>query len=101
MFTMSLEIFKGSNAYKVFDYLVDQEIDVSVQDICDGTGLSRTTVDKILFDMHDFGWVTKTRKIGRAQMYELNLFNDLMVKLKEAEDISRQQKEQKLMHEGQ
>ncbi|MFH1132978.1 MAG: winged helix-turn-helix domain-containing protein [Nanoarchaeota archaeon] len=81
---------------KVLDYLLDLEMDVSVTDICDGTGLSRKTVDSILINLIKSEIVTNTRKVGKTEMYKINTNNKISNKLLEINNIVLKQQESNL-----
>ena len=91
-----LEIF-GKNNMKVIDYLLDQEIDVSISDICDGTDLSRKTVDNIVTILLNFEIIKEKRKIGKTQMLVLNKENQITEKLIDINEIIIRNQERKVM----
>lgn len=87
---------------KVLDYLVDVPTDVSLSDICDGTKLSRKTVEKIILDLQNLYMVKVTRLIGRSVMLELDKtnmvvkkFNDLNIAVLMVQEKKLQKKEKK------
>ena len=91
-----LKIF-GWNNMKVFDYLVDiPREDVTVLDICDGTDLSRKTVDKIMKNLKEEKIVEVTRKIGKTELFKLNLKDQVCKKLIEINDIILKKQERVL-----
>ncbi|MDO8339409.1 MAG: hypothetical protein Q7T16_02015 [Candidatus Burarchaeum sp.] len=93
----------GDTPYvRVLDYFISNHIfDCSVQDMAEYTELARNTVKNIVDELLDADLVVKTRNVGRAVMYKLNLqnpevkllleFDMKMSKLKsdEAEDGAR------------
>lgn len=76
-----VKIFGSRNTIKVFGYLVDLNIDVSIQDIMDGTDLSRKTVEKILYQLVEYNMIKETRTIGKTRMYKLNKNNFIVKRL--------------------
>lgn len=81
---------------KVLDYLLDQDIDVTVIDICDGTQLSRKTVDLIVESLIDNGLLSLARTIGKTKMIKLNLDNPIARKLKDINNLVLKNQEAKL-----
>jgi len=96
MANVFLKILGKSNIMKVLDYLLDLSVDVGILDICDGTELSRKTVEKILDNFVEEGIVIKTRKVGKSQMLKLNDANPIVQKLRDINRIVLEQQEQKL-----
>lgn len=84
---------------KVIDFLVDNEaFDHSKTDIAKGAGISRATLFNIWDILERNHIVTKTREIGRAEMYKLNTSNPIIKKLMDLDDaISNYYAEQSLM----
>lgn len=78
-----LRLFGGSNLMKVFNYLIDLEMDVSVKDVMDGTDLSRKTVEKAINSLKENQLIEQSRLIGKTKMYQLNFNNPVVKKLKE------------------
>lgn len=75
-------IFGESPVAKVIDFLIDnQEFDYSLTDIAKGAEIGWTTLHQIWPSIVKLGLVKKTRKIGRAILYKLNLENPLAKKL--------------------
>lgn len=98
MVNVYLKLFGGSNNMRVLDYLLDLEVDVGITDICDGTDLSRKTVEKIVQSFVDEKVVRKTRIVGKTQMFSLNNAYPVVLKLIEINNlILKGQKEKKEM----
>ena len=75
-------VFGDSPTSKVLDFLIDnQEFDYSLTDIAKGAEIAWSTLHELWPDMVRLGVVTKTRKIGRAELYKLNKENPLVKKL--------------------
>jgi len=61
---------------KVLDFLiVHQEYDYSLKDIASYAGLSYPCIKQLKKELVNFGWIILTRKVGKAQMYKLNINN--------------------------
>ena len=88
-----LRIFGGSNSMKVFDYLLDLDMDFNIGDIMDGTELSRKTVEKILGSFLENDLIKQSRLIGKTKMYKLNFDNPIVKKLRDINAHVIQQQE--------
>ncbi|ATZ61193.2 MAG: hypothetical protein BME93_03570 [Methanosarcinales archaeon Met12] len=98
--TLFLEFFGTETPIlKVIDFLMDNEaFDHSKTDITKGAGISRATLFNIWGILKGNHIVTKTREIGRAEMYKLNTSNPIIKKLMDLDDaISNYYAEQSLM----
>ena len=85
-------VFGGSPVIKVIDFLIDnQEFDYSLTDIAKGAGIGWVTLHQFWPEIVKLGMVKKTRKIGRATLYKLNLANPLVKKLLELDMIVSKQ----------
>ncbi len=89
-------IFGDSPIVKVIDFFLDnREFDYSLTDIAKNADIGWSTLHQFWNNMVKLGIVTKTRKIGRAQLHKLNLTSPLVKKLIDLDkDISK-----KLMQE--
>jgi predicted transcriptional regulator len=87
-----LAIFGKANA-KILDYLLDQEVDVSITDICDGAKISRKTADTFLAGLVAQDIVIITRTVGNTKMYSINLKNPISQKLQDLNELILQQQE--------
>jgi hypothetical protein len=69
-----LKRFGSSPFFRVVDFFVDNYgYDYSKTEIAKGAGISRVTLNTFFKDLLDLGIVKKTRDVGRAKMYQLNL----------------------------
>ena len=85
-------VFGDSPASKVLDFLIDnQEFDYSLTDISRGAEIAWSTLHEFWPDLVKLGVVTKTRKIGRAELYKLNKENPLVKKLIEIDMLVSKQ----------
>ena len=77
-------VFGESPVIKALDFLLDnQEFDYSLTDIAKGAQIGWTTIHQFWKDLVKLSVVKKTRNIGRAELYKLNLENPVVQKLKE------------------
>ena len=89
-------IFGGSPIVKVIDFFLDnREFDYSLTDIAKNSDIGWSTLHGFWKDFVKIGIVTKTRRIGRAELYKLNINSPVVKKLIDLDgDISK-----KLMQE--
>ncbi len=72
---------------KVLEFLIEgRELDYSLSDIADGSGIGRTTLFRLWDDFEKLNFVKKTRTIGNAKLFKLNLENQFIKKLVELFD---------------
>jgi len=97
MVNVFLKIFGKSNTMKVFDYLLDIPTeDVTVMDICEGTDLSRKTVDNIMKNLKEEKIVEVTRKIGKTELFKLNKENPICKNLILINEVVLKKQEEKV-----
>ena len=84
-------IFGESPIVKVIDFFMDnREFDYSMTDIAKNSDIGWSTLHGFWKDMVKLGVVTKTRRIGRAELYKLNAASPVVKKLIELDkDISK------------
>ncbi len=71
-----VETFGETPSVKVLDFfLTFDAFDYSKSQVAEETGVSRITLDKIWEELINKKIITKTRKIGRAEMYRLKKEN--------------------------
>ena len=89
-------VFGHSPIVKVIDFFLDnREFDYSLTDIAKNADVGWSTLYGFWDNIIKLGIVVKTRKIGRAELYKLNLNSPLVKKLIDLDmDISK-----KLMNE--
>ncbi|MBI2658301.1 hypothetical protein HYX08_06445 [Candidatus Woesearchaeota archaeon] len=89
-------IFGESPIVKVIDFFLDnREFDYSMTDIAKNSDVGWSTLHGFWKELVKLGIVTKTRRIGRAELYKLNATSPVVKKLIELDkDISK-----KLMQE--
>ena len=89
-------VFGESPVAKVIDFLIDnQEFDYSLTDIAKGAEVGWSTLHQFWQDLVKLGVVKPTRKIGRAELYKLNLESPLVKKLVEIDLLVSKQLIQK------
>jgi len=67
---------------KVLEFLIEgRELDYSLSDIAEGSGIGRTTLFRIWDDFENLKLVKPTRMIGNAKLFRLNLKNPFVKKL--------------------
>ncbi|MEK6964558.1 MAG: hypothetical protein AABX70_09155 [Nanoarchaeota archaeon] len=77
-------VFGSSPTIKVIDFLIEhQEFDYSLTDIAKQSDIAWSTLHQFWPDFVRSSMVQKTRKIGRAELYKLNLQNPLVKKILE------------------
>ena len=84
-------VFGDSPIVKVIDFFLDnREFDYSLTDIAKNSDIGWTTLHQFWNDIVKLGIVSKTRKIGRAELYKLNMNSTLVKKLIDLDtDISK------------
>ena len=89
-------VFGDSPIVKVIDFFLDNmEFDYSLTDIAKKSDIGWSTLHSFWKDIVKLGIVTKTRRIGRAELYKLNITSPVVKKLIDLDrDISK-----KLMQE--
>jgi len=75
-------VFGNSPIVKVIDFFLDnREFDYSLTDIAKNVDIGWSTLHQFWANLVKLGIVTKTRRIGRAELYKLNLNSPLVKKL--------------------
>lgn len=81
-----VELFGENAITKTIDYLLEKRpFDSTKEEIIRGTGISRNTFFSAWERIERFGFVKKTRTIGRATLYSLDEENPALRKLLELE----------------
>jgi len=90
--SLLLEYLGNHPKLRIIDFLIDNRpFDYSRNEIMEGSGVSRNTFYKLWPTIERTGLVTRTRKIGRAELYKLNEDNTVVKELlKLDEALSRQ-----------
>lgn len=77
-----IEVFGKSPQIRIIDLFMDNPIfDFTKKEVIEDLGMSKKTFYKYFPDIEDMGIVKPTRKIGRAQLYQLNLDNEVVKQL--------------------
>jgi len=75
-------VFGDSPIVKVIDFFLDnREFDYSLTDIAKNADIGWSTLHQFWGNIVKLGIVVKTRRIGRAELYKLNLNSQLVKKL--------------------
>ncbi|HLD18643.1 MAG TPA: hypothetical protein VJB90_01375 [Candidatus Nanoarchaeia archaeon] len=84
-------VFGETPIVKVIDFFLDnREFDYSLTDIAKNSDIGWSTLHLFWNKLVELGIVTKTRRIGRAELYKLNVGSSLVKKLIELDkDISK------------
>ncbi len=84
-------IFGDSPIVKVVDFFLDnREFDYSMTDIAKNSDVGWSTLHQFWSSIVKLGVVTKTRRIGRAELYKLNANSPIVKKLIELDmDVSK------------
>lgn len=82
--TVFLEVFGDSPILRVLDFLIlNEEFDYSMTDIAELSGIGYSTLKLFWPKLESEGIVKNTRIVGNAKMYQLNVQNPVVKKLKE------------------
>lgn len=82
--TVFLEIFGDSPVNRVIDFLiVNEDFDYSMTDVASYSGVGYATLKLFWPILEKNKIVTKTRTVGRAKMYRINLENPVMKKFRD------------------
>src|SRR3989339_1696124 len=85
--TKFTKVLGDSPKIKVLEFLIEgRELDYSLSDIAEGSGIGRTTLFRIWDDFKNLKLVKPTRTIGNAKLFRLNLENPFVKKLIELFD---------------
>ena len=69
MTTKLIKIFDNTPKIKVLEFLIEgRELDYSISDIAEGSGIGRTTLFRIWSDFIELGIVNNTRNIRNAKL---------------------------------
>ena len=95
--TMLVDVFGNSPEIRVLAFLLDHvSYDYTLTDISRETKVSRPTLYKVWDKFTQLGLVKKTRRIGNAQLYQLDDENPIVKKMEEFDfTLSRLIAEQK------
>lgn len=75
-------VFGDAPIVKVIDFFLDnREFDYSLTDIAKNADIGWSTLHQFWADLVALGIVTRTRRIGRAELYKLNIASPLVQKL--------------------
>ena len=79
---MFADVFGNRPEVRVLDFLMDHVgYDYTITDVARETGVSRPTLYKMWDNFIQLGLIKKTRRIGNAQLYELDDENPIVKKM--------------------
>lgn len=82
--SLFVETFGNYPIIRVIDFLIENEIfDYSKKDISKYSGVSWNTLETFFNQLVKKDLVVKTRKVGKSQMYKINLGNPVVKKIME------------------
>ena len=85
MASLFLEFLGDNPRTRLLDFLITgRELDYSLTDLSENAGVSWTTLHRVFPNFEKQKIVVKTREIGRAKLYKLNMENDgvkILIKL--------------------
>jgi hypothetical protein len=82
--SLFVETFGDYPIIRVIDFLIENEIfDYSKKDIARYSDVSWNTLEGFFNQLIKNGLVIKTRKVGKSQMYKINLENPIVKKIME------------------
>ena len=85
--TLFREIFGDTPKIRVLEYLLEgRELDHSIGDIAEGSGINRVTLFRMWDDLEKSEIILHTRNIGNAKLYKLNTDNVRVIMLVELFD---------------
>jgi len=96
--SIMIEIFGKSPKTRIIDLFVDNPLyDFTKKEAIGDLEMSKRTFYKYFPEIKEMGIVKPTRKIGRAQLYKLNLDNTIVKKIMELEEeVSHEYAEKEL-----
>lgn len=91
-------VFGDSPIVKVINFFIDnREFDYSLTDIAKNSDIGWSTLHGFWKELVTLGIVTRTRRIGRAELYKLNMNSPLVKKLIDLDmDISKKMMQEEL-----
>ena len=91
-------VFWDSPIVKVIDFFIDnREFDYSLTDIAKNSDIGWSTLHGFWKELVTLGIVTRTRRIGRAELYKLNINSPLVKKLIDLDmDISKKMMQEEI-----
>lgn len=85
-------VFGESPAARIIDFFIDnQEFDYCLMDVSKGAEVSWITVRRLWPRLVKLGILAKTRKIGRAVLYKLNISSPIVRKMIEMDMVVSKQ----------
>jgi DNA-binding transcriptional ArsR family regulator len=77
-----VRLLGNSPTARVLHLLLEgREFDYAISDIAEGSGVHRTTVSEVVESLMAEGFVIKTRRMGKSQLFKLNMSDPRIQKL--------------------
>jgi hypothetical protein len=94
--SLLLDFLGETPELRVLDFFIENDIfDYSMADVSRGIGMARVTIKRVFDDMVKEELITSTRKVGKAQLYNLNKSSPVVQTLLKLDmDISTQHSNQ-------
>ncbi len=71
--SLLLDFLGETPELRILDFFIENDIfDYSMADVARGIGMARVTIKRVFGDMAGDKLIVPTRKVGKAQLYELN-----------------------------
>ncbi len=84
---MFVEFFGDYPMIRVLDFLIENDVfDYSKKDICRNAEVSWNTLETFWKSIEKNGIVARTRRVGKAEMYKINLHNGIVRQLVELDN---------------
>ncbi|MBS7611239.1 winged helix-turn-helix transcriptional regulator [Candidatus Bathyarchaeota archaeon] len=84
--SLLLKTLGDSPKLRIIDFFLDNPLfDFTKKEVIEALGMSKQTFYKYFKDLEKYGIVTVSRRIGKANLYKINLENPMVKMLKEYE----------------
>jgi len=84
--SLLLKTLGDSPKLRIIDFFLDNPLfDFTKKEVIEALGMSKQTFYKYFADIEKYGIVRVSRRIGRANLYKINLENPMIKMLKEYE----------------
>ena len=82
--SLFVEFFGDYPMIRVLDFLLENDVfDYSKKDICKNSEVSWNTMEGFWENLEEMGVITRTRKVGKAEMYKINAGSPIVKQLAE------------------
>jgi len=84
--SLLLKVLGDSPKLRIIDFFLDNPLfDFTKKEVIEALGMSKQTFYKYFADLENYGIVKVSRRIGKANLYKINLENPIVKMLKEYE----------------